>query len=202
MSHPTIVTLDLEGVFTPEIWIEFANKVNIPELRRTTRDEPDYDKLMRFRIELLNRHGYTLADIQEVIAELDPLPGAREFMTWLRSRTQVIILSDTFYQFAQPLMAKLGYPTLFCHSLITDDEGRITAYKLRMPDSKRAAVNALKAVNFQIVAAGDSYNDISMLKEADAGFLFRPSANVAAEFPQFKVATTYETLQNYIAPWL
>ena len=202
MSHPTIVTLDLEGVFTPEIWIEFADKVGIPELRRTTRDEPDYDKLMRFRIDLLQTRGFTLSDIQAVIAELDLLPGAREFMDWLRARAQVIILSDTFYQFAQPLMAKLGYPTLFCHSLIVDDSDMIVGYHLRMPDSKRAAVNTLKAINFTIVAAGDSYNDVSMLKEADEGFLFRPPANVIAEFPQFRVAEEYETLKAYIKPWL
>ncbi len=202
MSHPTIVTLDLEGVFTPEIWIEFADKVGIPELRRTTRDEPDYDKLMRFRIALLQEHGLTLGDIQEVIAGMDLLPGAREFLNWLRTRAQVIILSDTFYQFARPLMTKLGYPTLFCHSLIVDEQDRIVDYQLRMPDSKRAAINALKAINFTIVAAGDSYNDISMLKEADAGFLFRPPANVISDFPQFKVAEDYETLKNYVAPWL
>ncbi len=202
MPHPTIVTLDLEGVFTPEIWIEFADKVGIPELRRTTRDEPDYDKLMRFRIDLLQQHGLTLGDIQEVIAGMELLPGAREFLDWLRPRAQVIILSDTFYQFARPLMEKLGYPSLFCHSLIVDDNDRITGYHLRMPDSKRAAINALKAINFYIVAAGDSYNDISMLKEADAGFLFRPSPNVEAEFPQFQVAQDYETLKSYIEPWL
>jgi phosphoserine/homoserine phosphotransferase len=202
MHHPTIVTLDLEGVFTPEIWIEFAEKVGIPELRRTTRDEPDYDKLMRFRIGLLHEHGLTLGDIQEVIAGMDLLPGAREFLDWLRSRAQVIILSDTFYQFAQPLMAKLGWPTLFCHSLIVDEYDMIVDYELRMPDSKRAAVNALKAINFTIVAAGDSYNDVTMLKEADAAFLFRPPANVEAEFPQFPVAHDYETLRSYIEPWL
>ncbi len=200
--HPTIVTLDLEGVFTPEIWIAFADQVGIPELRRTTRDEPDYDKLMRFRIALLKEHGLTLADIQAVIARMDPLPGAREFLDWLRARAQVIILSDTFYQFAQPLMAKLGYPTLFCHRLIVDEKGMITGYELRMPDSKRAAVNALKAINFTIVAAGDSYNDVTMLKEADQGFLFRPPENVKAEFPQFPVAEDYETLKGYMEPWL
>lgn len=200
--HPTIVTLDLEGVFTPEIWIAFADKVGIPELRRTTRDEPDYDKLMRFRIALLKDHGLTLADIQAVIAEMSPLPGAREFLDWLRARAQVIILSDTFYQFAQPLMAKLNYPTLLCHSLVVDASGMITDYRLRMPDSKRAAVNALKAINFTIVAAGDSYNDVTMLKEADQGFLFRPPENVKAEFPQFPVAEDYETLKGYIEPWL
>ncbi len=202
MKHPTIVALDLEGVFTPEIWIEFANKVGIPELRRTTRDEPDYDKLMRFRIALLQEHGLTLADIQAVIAQLDLLPGASEFMTWVRARTQVIILSDTFYQFVQPLMAKLDYPTIFCHSLVVDENNMIVDYHLRMPDSKRAAVNALKAVNFYIIASGDSYNDITMLKEADHGFLFRPPVNVTADFPQFQVAEDYETLKNYIAPWL
>ena len=201
-QHPTIVTLDLEGVFTPEIWIAFADRVGIPELRRTTRDEPDYDKLMRFRIALLKEHGLTLADIQAVIARMDPLPGAREFLDWLRARAQVIILSDTFYQFAQPLMAKLGYPTLFCHRLIVDEKGMITGYELRMPDSKRAAVNALKAINFTIVAAGDSYNDVTMLKEADQGFLFRPPENVKAEFPQFPVAEDYETLKGYMEPWL
>ncbi len=200
--HPTIVTLDLEGVFTPEIWIAFADNVGIPELRRTTRDEPDYDRLMRFRIALLQEHGLTLADIQAVIAQMPLLPGARDFLDWLRARTQVIILSDTFYQFAQPLMAKLGYPTLFCHSLVTDDAGRIIDYRLRMPDSKRAAVNALKAINFTIVAAGDSYNDVTMLKEADQGFLFRPPENVKAEFPQFPVAEDYATLKAYIEPWL
>jgi len=202
MPHPTIVTLDLEGVFTPEIWIEFADKVGIPELRRTTRDEPDYDKLMRFRIDLLKERGLTLADIQAVINDLDLLPGAREFMDWLRARTQVIILSDTFYQFARPLMAKLEYPTLFCHSLRVDDKGMITDYKLRMPDSKRAAVNALKAINFFIVAAGDSYNDVSMLREADHGFFFRPSANVVRDYPQYLVAEDYETLKHYIEPLL
>jgi phosphoserine/homoserine phosphotransferase len=202
MNHPTIVTLDLEGVFTPEIWIEFADKVGIPALRRTTRDEPDYDKLMRFRIDLLHQHGFTLGDIQRVIASMELLPGAREFLDWLRARIQVIVLSDTFYQFAQPLMAKLGYPTLFCHSLVVDEQDRIIDYALRMPDSKRAAVNALKAINFTVVAAGDSYNDISMLQEADAAFLFRPPANVVAEFPQFPVAETYFTLQTYLEPWL
>ena len=201
-THPTIVTLDLEGVFTPEIWIEFADQVGIPELRRTTRDEPDYDKLMRFRIDLLRRHGFTLADIQDVIARMEPLPGARAFLDWLRARTQVIILSDTFYQFAQPLMAKLGYPTLFCHSLVVDDQGMIVDYRLRMPDSKRAAVNALKAVNFYILAAGDSYNDVTMLREADQGFLFRPPDNVRVEFPQYPVAEDYETLKDYFRPWL
>ena len=202
MDHPTLVTIDLEGVFAPEIWIEFANKVGIPELRRTTRDEPDYDKLMKFRIDLLNQHGFTLTDIQGVIAELEPLPGAKAFMDWLRARTQVIILSDTFYQFAQPLMAKLSYPTIFCHNLVVDDQDRIIGYKLRMPDSKRAAVNALKAVNFSIVAAGDSYNDISMLREAEHGFLFSPSPNVVADYPQFQVARTYEELKALMAPWL
>ncbi len=202
MPHPTIVTLDLEGVFTPEIWIEFANSVGIPELRRTTRDEPDYDKLMRFRIDLLRKHGFTLSDIQAVIAEMALLPGARDFLDWLRQRAQVIILSDTFYQFARPLMAKLGYPTLFCHSLLVDEGDHIVGYHLRMPDSKRAAVNALKAINFYIVAAGDSYNDISMLKEADEGFLFRPSANVVADYPQLAVAEDYDTLKRYMEPWL
>lgn len=202
MPHPTIVTLDLEGVFTPEIWIEFADKVGIPELRRTTRDEPDYDKLMHFRIALLQEHGLTLGDIQDVIAGMDLLPGAREFLDWLRARTQVIILSDTFYQFAQPLMEKLGHPTLFCHSLVVDEQDRIVDYHLRMPDSKRAAINALKAINFYIVAAGDSYNDISMLREADEGFLFRPPANVIADFPQFQVTEDYETLKRYIDPYL
>jgi len=202
MPHPTIVTLDLEGVFTPEIWIEFANSVGIPELRRTTRDEPDYDKLMHYRLDILSEHGFTLADIQAVIARMELLPDAREFLDWLRARTQVIILSDTFYQFALPLMEKLGYPTLFCHSLEVDEEDRIVGYHLRMPDSKRAAVNALKAINFYIVAAGDSYNDISMIKEADKGFLFRPSANVVADYPEIPVAEDYETLKSYFEPWL
>ncbi len=202
MSHPPIVTLDLEGVFTPEIWIAFAEKTGIPELRRTTREEPDYDKLMRFRIDLLRERGLTLRDIQAVIAEMDLLPGALEFLDWLRARTQVIILSDTFYEFAAPLMAKLGHPTLFCNMLEVDETGMIVDYHMRFEDGKRAAVLALKLLNFRVLAAGDSYNDASMLLEADRGVLFRPPANVVADFPQFPVATEYEELKTIFGEFL
>jgi phosphoserine / homoserine phosphotransferase len=189
-----VACLDLEGVLTPEIWIGVAERTGIPELRRTTRDEPDYDKLMRFRIELLERRGLGLRDIQEVIAGLDPLEGAREFLAWLRERHQVLILSDTFYQFAAPLMRKLGWPTLFCHDLEIDARGRISGYRLRMRDQKRASVEHLRALQFRTIAAGDSYNDTSMLAAAHAGILFRPPPNVRAEFPQFPVTESYAEL--------
>lgn len=193
-----IVCLDLEGVLVPEIWIEFSKRTGIPELSRTTRDEPDYDKLMRGRIEILDRNNLKLSDIQAVIAEMGPMPGAREFIAWLRERFQVVILSDTFYEFAMPLMRQLGWPTLFCHRLEADASGRVVNYHLRMPDQKRASVAAFKAINFRTIAAGDSYNDTSMLKEADAGIFFRPPANVIAEFPQFPVTRNYEELQTAI----
>ena len=193
-----IVCLDLEGVLIPEIWIEFSQRTGIPELAKTTRDEPDYDKLMRGRIEILNRKGLGLADIQKAIDEVRPLTGAREFLDWLRGYCQVVILSDTYYQFAAPLMRQLGHPTLFCNELIVDGAGRVRDYRLRLPDQKRASVKAFKALNFHTIAAGDSYNDTNMLAEAHAGILFRPPANVIAEFPQFPVTTSYDELRAEI----
>jgi phosphoserine/homoserine phosphotransferase len=189
-----IVALDLEGVLVPEIWIAFAERTGIAELRRTTRDEPDYDKLMTSRLELLRRHGLGLPDIQRVIGEMGPEPGARAFLDALRTRFQVVILSDTYYEFAMPLMAQLGMPTLFCHRLETDARGVVTGYRLRMPDQKRASVQALRALAFKVIAAGDSYNDTAMLAAADAGILFRPPPNVVAEFPQFPVVRDYAGL--------
>jgi phosphoserine/homoserine phosphotransferase len=191
---PRIVCLDLEGVLVPEVWIAFAEATKIPELRRTTRDEPDYDRLMRGRIDLLSKHGLRLPDIQRVIDTMDVLPGAKEFMDRLRAQEQVIILSDTFYQFAAPFMRKLGQPSLFCHELLTDASGAVTGYRLRVNDSKRRAVNALREIGFETVAAGDSYNDTTMLGAANRGVLFRCPDNVAAEFPQFKRTETYEQL--------
>ena len=195
MPQSTIACLDLEGVLVPEIWINVAERTGIAALRRTTRDEPDYDKLMRGRIAILDEHQLGLPDIQAVIATMDPLDGALDFIEWLRSRTQVIILSDTFAEFAQPLMRKLGWPTLFCNSLEVEPSGRIAGYRLRIDDGKRRAVEALRSIAFRIVAAGDSYNDTTMLKTADAGILFRPPANVIADFPQFPVTTTYDELR-------
>ena len=193
-----IVCLDLEGVLIPEIWIEFSRRAGIPELAKTTRDEPDYDKLMRGRIEILDRKGLGLPDIQKVIAEMRPLDGAREFLEWLRRSWQVVILSDTYYEFAAPLMRQLGYPTLFCHDLVVDEGGRVRDYRLRMRDQKRESVKAFKSLQFHTIAAGDSYNDTTMLAEAHAGILFRPPANVAAEFPQFPVAQSYDELRAEI----
>jgi phosphoserine/homoserine phosphotransferase len=181
----TIVTLDLEGVLVPEIWIAFAEKTGIPELRRTTRDEPDYDVLMKGRLAILDQHGLKLPDIQEVIGTLSPLAGAKEFLDELRSITQVIILSDTFNEFAQPLMRQLGWPTLFCHHLEVDDSGRIVDYTLRLPNQKQKAVAAFKLLNYRVIAAGDSFNDTAMLSEADSGFLVHAPDNVIAQFPQF-----------------
>ena len=195
MPQSTIACLDLEGVLVPEIWINVAERTGIAALRRTTRDEPDYDKLMRGRIAILDEHKLGLPDIQAVIATMDPLDGALDFIEWLRSRTQVIILSDTFAEFAQPLMRKLGWPTLFCNSLEVEPSGRIAGYRLRIDDGKRRAVEALRSIAFRIVAAGDSYNDTTMLKTADAGILFRPPANVIADFPQFPVTTSYDELR-------
>jgi phosphoserine/homoserine phosphotransferase len=191
---PLIVCLDLEGVLTPEVWIAFAEKTGIDALRRTTRDEPDYDKLMQGRLEILDEHGFKLGDIQDVIGTMGPLPGAREFLDELRDRTQVIILSDTFYQFAAPFMRQLGQPTLFCHQLLVDDADRVTGYELRIPDGKRGAVAGLKNIGFRVHAAGDSYNDTTMLKEADKGVLFRCPDNVAEEFPQFERTDAYDEL--------
>jgi phosphoserine/homoserine phosphotransferase len=191
-----IACLDLEGVLVPEIWIEFSKRTGISELSRTTRDEPDYDKLMRFRIALLDKHQLGLPDIQAVIGDMGPLPGAPEFVAWLRERFQVVILSDTFYEFAMPLMRQLGDPVLFCHRLLADEQGRVRDYKLRMPDQKRQAVKAFKALNFRVIAAGDSYNDTAMLGEADAGILFRPPQNVIDEFPQYPVTRDYDALRE------
>lgn len=191
-----IVCLDLEGVLVPEIWIAFAQETGIPEFRRTTRDEPDYDKLMRARLALLRQHGLKLADIQRVIARLAPLPGAQAFLDALRSRWQVVILSDTFYEFADPLMAQLGRPTLLCHRLEVDAAGYVADYRLRMPDQKRHAVEAFKRLNFRVLAAGDSYNDTGMLGAADAGFLIHAPAKVVAQFPQFPLHEDYDSLRR------
>ena len=191
-----IACLDLEGVLVPEVWIAFAEKTGIEKLRLTTRDIPDYDELMRGRLKILDENNLTLADIQEVIGKIAPLPGAVEFLRWLQSEFQVIILSDTFYEFAGPLMAQLGHPTLFCHSLVVDDAEKITNYKIRIPDGKTKAVRAIKNLNFQVIAAGDSYNDTGMLKEAHAGILYCPPDNVIEEFPQFKVTRNYDEFKE------
>jgi phosphoserine/homoserine phosphotransferase len=194
-----LACLDLEGVLIPEIWINVAERTGIEALRRTTRDEPDYDLLMRGRIEILAEHGLGLPDIQEVIGSMHPLEGAAEFLDWLRERFQVVILSDTFYEFADPLMAQLGRPTLFCHRIETDDSGRVVDYHIRLADQKRKAVEAFHQLNFQVIAAGDSYNDTSMLTEADAGILFRPPDNVIEDFPQFPVTRSFEELRAEFA---
>ncbi|MFY9179513.1 MAG: bifunctional phosphoserine phosphatase/homoserine phosphotransferase ThrH [Venatoribacter sp.] len=191
-----IACLDLEGVLVPEIWIEFANKTGIEELKATTRDIPDYDVLMKQRLRILDEHGLKLQDIQDVIATLKPLEGAVEFVNWLRERFQVVILSDTFYEFSQPLMRQLGFPTLLCHRLITDDEGRVVDYKLRQADPKRQSIRAFQTIYYRTIAAGDSYNDTTMLAEADAGILFHAPQNVIDEFPQFPAVHTYEDLKK------
>lgn len=193
-----LVCLDLEGVLVPEIWIEFAERTGIPELRRTTRDEPDYDKLMTYRLGLLRQHKLGLPDIQKVIAAMGPFPGAKDFLDDLRQQFQVVILSDTFYEFAMPLMAQLGMPTLFCHKLEADLEGFLVNYHLRMPNQKKEAVQRFKELNFKVIAAGDSYNDTAMLAEADAGILFHPPENVIREFPQFPVTNSYAELKAEI----
>jgi phosphoserine/homoserine phosphotransferase len=193
----TLVTLDMEGVLTPEIWIAVAEKTKIPELRRTTRDEPDYDKLMLYRIDILDRHGITLSQIQEVIGTLRPLPGGREFLDELRSLVQVVILSDTFEQFAAPLMKQLNWPTLFCHRLIVENN-RITGYQLRQPNQKQKSVAALKSLNYRVISAGDSYNDTAMLGEADTGFLIHAPEKVKQEFPQFKAVESHADLLRLI----
>ncbi|PLW66877.1 bifunctional phosphoserine phosphatase/homoserine phosphotransferase ThrH [Pseudohalioglobus lutimaris] len=194
-----LACLDLEGVLVPEIWIAFAEKTGIEELRATTRDIPDYNVLMKQRLGILDQHGLKIDDIQEVIATLEPLPGAVDFVNWLRERFQVIILSDTFYEFSQPLMRQLGWPTLFCHRLVTDDEGRVVDYKLRQEDPKRASVKALHSLQYRVIAAGDSYNDTTMLAEADVGILIHAPQNVIDEFPQFRaVKTLAELKQGFI----
>lgn len=195
-----IVCLDLEGVLVPEIWIAFAEQAGIPELRRTTRDEPDYNKLMQYRLGILAEKKMGLPDIQATISKLTPMSGAAEFLAWLRPQFQVVILSDTFYEFSMPLMRQLGFPALFCHRLEADAQGMLVDYHLRMPgrNQKRESVKAFKALNFRVIAAGDSYNDTEMLKEADAGIFFCPPENVAREFPQFPVTRDYEALQEEI----
>ena len=193
-----IVCLDLEGVLVPEIWITFSERTGIPELRRTTRDEPDYDKLMRFRLDILAAKKLGLPDIQKVICEMGPMPGARAFLDKLREDYEVIILSDTFYEFAHPLMHQLAWPTLFCHSLETNAGGVVTNYRLRMPEQKREAVKRFREMNFTVVAAGDSYNDTAMLGEAHAGILFHPPENVIREFPQYPVTQNYAELREQI----
>jgi phosphoserine / homoserine phosphotransferase len=192
------VCLDLEGVLVPEIWIAFAHQTGIPEFQRTTRDEPDYDKLMRWRLALLRQHGLKLADIQAVIAQLSPLPGAREFLDGLRRHYQVVILSDTFYEFAGPLMQQLGRPTLMCHRLVVDNDGFVADYKLRQPNPKYHAVMALKGLHYRVFAAGDSYNDTGMLGAADAGFFIHAPAAIVAQFPQYKPHDSYASLRASI----
>ena len=193
-----IVCLDLEGVLVPEIWITFAERTGIPELRRTTRDEPNYDTLMKYRLGILAQHKLGLPDIQKVIGEMGPMEGARAFLDQLREDYEVIILSDTFYEFAHPLMRQLAWPTLFCHSLEADASGMLVNYHLRMPDQKREAVKRFKELNFTVVAAGDSYNDTAMLGEAHAGILFHPPENVVREFPQFPVTRDFDALRREI----
>lgn len=193
----SIVTLDMEGVLTPEVWIAVAERTGVPELRRTTRDEPDYDKLMRYRIDLMDRHGVTLSRIQETIAGLPLLTGARAFLDSLRQRMPVIILSDTFEQFAQPFLRQLGWPTLLCHRLIVEND-RITGYQLRLPDQKKSAVAAFQALNYNVIAAGDSFNDTSMLAQANHGILFHAAEGLIRQFPQFPSVSTYGELRQLI----
>ncbi len=191
-----LACLDLEGVLVPEIWIAFAEETGIDALKATTRDIPDYDVLMQQRLRILDEHGLTLPQIQQTISRLKPLEGAREFIDWLRERFQVVILSDTFYEFAAPLMQQLGYPTLLCHKLESDEQGRITGYKLRQRDPKRQSVRAFQLLNYRVIAAGDSYNDTTMLAQAEAGILFHAPANVIAEFPQFPAVQTFADLKR------
>ncbi|THB73927.1 MAG: bifunctional phosphoserine phosphatase/homoserine phosphotransferase ThrH [Gammaproteobacteria bacterium] len=193
-----IVCLDLEGVLVPEIWIEFAEMTGIKELRATTRDYSDYDELMKMRLGVLDQNNLGMNEIQEVISKVEPMPGAKQFLDSIRSKYQLVILSDTYYEFAKPLMVQLGMPTLFCHQLQIADNGRIENYLLRLADHKRKSVEAFKALNFKTVAAGDSYNDTSMLKVADTGILFKAPDNVIAEFPQFQTATEYDHLESLI----
>ncbi len=199
MQKPVIVCLDLEGVLVPEIWINVALKTGIDELKITTREMPDYDALMTQRLAILDRHKLTIHDIQAVIDKMGPLEGAVDFVAWLRERCQVIILSDTFYQFAQPLMRQLGFPTLFCNQLEIDQAGRIVNYHMRMQNQKKHSVEALKSLNFHVLAAGDAYNDTAMLGEAHAGFFFCPPEHLPKEFPQFPVTKTYAELQARFA---
>ena len=191
-----LICLDLEGVLVPEIWVAFAEASKIPELKKTTRDEPDYDKLMRWRLSVLKEHGLGLKEIQETIASIDPLPGAKEFLDELRSFAQVIIISDTFTEFAQPLMKKLGWPTIFCNSLVVAEDGEITDYKMRVENSKLTTVRALHSIGFETVASGDSYNDLGMILAGKSGFLFRTTEQIKADYPQIPALETYEELLN------
>ena len=191
-----ITCLDLEGVLVPEIWIAFSEVSGIPELRRTTRDEPNYDKLMNWRMGILREHGLGLKQIQDVIAQIDPLPGAKDFLDELRAQTQAIIVSDTFEEFAQPLMKKLGWPTIFCNSLVVAEDGEITDYKMRVENSKLTTVRALQSIGFETVASGDSYNDLGMILAGKSGFLFRTTEQIKADYPQIPALETYEELLN------
>ena len=193
-----IVCLDLEGVLVPEIWIAFAEASGIPELKRTTRDEPDYDKLMKWRLGILKEHGLGLKEIQETIAKIDPIPGAKEFLVELRSITQVIIISDTFSQFAGPLMKKLGYPTIFCNSLEVADNGKITGFKMRVENSKYTTVKALQSIGFQTIASGDSHNDLGMIQASKAGFLFKSTEQIKKAHPELPAYETYDELMAAI----
>ena len=193
-----IVCLDLEGVLVPEIWIAFAEETGIPELKRTTRDEPDYDKLMNYRINILKEHGLGLKEIQETIAKIDPMPGAKEFLDELREITQVIIISDTFTQFAGPLMKKLGYPTIFCNSLEVEEDGEITGFKMRIENSKLTTVKALQSIGYDTIASGDSHNDLGMIKASKAGFLFRSTDEIKKEYPELPAFETYDELMAAI----
>lgn len=193
-----ITCLDLEGVLVPEIWIAFANASGIPELTKTTRDEPDYDKLMKFRLQILKEHGLGLKEIQETIATIDPMPGAREFLDELRSFCQVIIISDTFTQFATPLMEKLGWPTIFCNTLEVSESGDITGYRMRIPDSKLATVKALQSIGFDTIASGDSYNDLGMIQASKAGFLFRSTEQIKSDYPELPAFEEYADLMSAI----
>ncbi|MBQ3279406.1 MAG: bifunctional phosphoserine phosphatase/homoserine phosphotransferase ThrH [Clostridia bacterium] len=193
-----IVCLDLEGVLVPEIWIAFSEASGIPELRRTTRDEPDYDKLMRWRLGILKEHGLGLKDIQKTIGTIDPMPGAKDFLDTLRSETQTLILSDTFTQFASPLMKKLGWPTIFCNELVVGPDGMIEDYKIRVPQSKLSTVRALQSIGFETIAAGDSFNDLGMIHSSKAGFLFRSTEQIKKDHPELPACETYEELLSLI----
>ncbi len=193
-----IVCLDLEGVLIPEMWIAFAEAVNVPELKRTTRDEPDYDKLMKYRLDILKAHGFKLKQIQDTIDKIDPLPGAKEFLDKLRERAQVIIISDTFTQFGEPMMKKLGYPTLFCNTLEIADDGEITGYRMRVEKSKLTTVKALQSIGFETIAAGDSFNDLAMIEAGKAGFLFRSTEAIKKAYPQYPAFEEYDELLEAI----
>ncbi len=200
--RPRLFASDLEGVLVPEIWIAFAEKTGIEQLRLTTRDISDYDQLMQMRLKILKERDLRLQDIQDVIATIDPIPGAENFVDWIRARTQFVILSDTFYEFAQPLMAKLGFPTIFCHSLEVDADGAITGYRLRLDQSKRKAISAFRDLQFQTMAMGDSYNDIDMLERADTGVLFDPPDNVIDDHPNLPVVRNYSEARAIIEEWM